>query len=355
MPAAPARIPSILFAALEVPTSPTTNPNDLLPSPTTYGVSLLPAKPPNDLLPSLTTYGDSLPPAKPTPPAPNPSPPNQLASSHQTDPRGCLIDRVLGDSSHHLSTNPMTNQANSHLQSDLASLLEGQSDLASLPEVPSLSDSVVHVKCHPRIFGLHNDRRSTVRIKKLLSLINRGANICLTNNLNLLVDAINIQPLPITVALNNKVTLNDCCTKRGFTPLTLADGSIHWQVCYYCANAAEIIISPQAILASSNVFASWTMTGFKDGSPGFIRFDSYNGLLQMSLSLDCNDRLYYCPTNVFTTDKFPVRLHQCMLNNHPFDPEDDAHPDPLVPSVLRAHVNATNTPRCRQPCFVPAS
>ncbi len=213
MPAAPARIPFVLFAALEVPTSPTTNPDNLLPSPTMYGTSLPPAEPPNNLLSLPTTYGDSLPPAQPTPPAPNPSPPNQLASSHQTNPRGCLIDRVLGDSSHHLSTNPMTNQANSHLQSNLASLLEVQSNLASLPEVPSLSDSIVHVKCRPRIFGLPNDRQATVRIKKLLSLINGGTNICLTNNLNLLVDAINIQPLPITVALDNKVTLDNCCTK----------------------------------------------------------------------------------------------------------------------------------------------
>ncbi len=147
--------------------------------------------------------------------------------------------------------------------------------------MPLLSDSIVQVKCCPHIFRLCNNSRLTIRIKKLLSLIDGGANICLTNNLNLLVDAINIQPLPITVALDNKVTLNDCCTKQGFIPLTLADGSIHWQVCYYCANMAETIISSQAILASSNVFALWTMTGFKDGSPGFIRFDSHNGLLQI--------------------------------------------------------------------------
>jgi hypothetical protein len=85
------------------------------------------------------------------------------------------------------------------------------------------------------------------------------------------VDAINIPPLLITVALDNKVTLNNCCTKHGFIPLTLADGSIHWQICYYCANAANMIISPQAILASSDIFAWWTMTGFMDG-PGFYPF-----------------------------------------------------------------------------------
>ena len=107
-----------------------------------------------------------------------------------------------------------------------------------------------------------------------------GANICLTGDLSILVDVVNIPPLPITVALNGEgVTYDDFCTKQGFILLTLMDGSIHWQLCFYSSNAVETIFTPQAILPLSDIFASWTMMGHKDGCPGSICFDSHNGFL----------------------------------------------------------------------------
>jgi len=78
-------------------------------------------------------------------------------------------------------------------------------------------------------------------------------------------------------------------------------------MCFYCKNAVETIISPQAILASNEVFVSWTQTGFKDGRLGQIRFDSHDGLLTLKLDLDYRDGLYYCPTDVLTVDRSPVR------------------------------------------------
>jgi hypothetical protein len=111
-------------------------------------------------------------------------------------------------------------------------------------------------------------------------LIKGEANICLTGNLDLLVDVIEIPPLPISVAVNaENSTLDNSCTQRGYLPLTLLDGSTHWQLYFYCKIAVETIISPQAIFASSNVFASWTQTGFKDGRPGQVFFDSHDGLV----------------------------------------------------------------------------
>ncbi len=90
-----------------------------------------------------------------------------------------------------------------------------------------------------------------------------GANICLTGDLSILANAVDIPPLPITAALNeNGSSLDDCCTKKGYIPLTLSDGTIHCQLCYNSANAAETIISLQAILGSSDLFASWTMIGY---------------------------------------------------------------------------------------------
>ncbi len=113
-----------------------------------------------------------------------------------------------------------------------------------------------------------------------------GANICLMGDLSILANAVDISLLHITVALNgNSSSLDDCCTKKGYISLTISDGTIHWQLCYYSANAVETIISLQAILGSSDLFASWTMTGYKDNQPGAICFDSHNGFISMSIQL----------------------------------------------------------------------
>jgi hypothetical protein len=143
-----------------------------------------------------------------------------------------------------------------------------------------------------------------------------GVNICLTGDLSILADAVDIPPLPITVALDgNGSSLDDCCTKKGYIPLTLSDGTIHWQLCYYSANAVKTIISPQAILGLSDLFASWTMTGYKDNRPGAICFDSHDGFISMIIHLVCRNGLYYCPTNVFTLGNCPV-LSECDNRFH---------------------------------------
>jgi hypothetical protein len=114
-----------------------------------------------------------------------------------------------------------------------------------------------------------------------------GANICLTGNLDILANAIDIPPLAITVALHrDNTSFNDCCTKMGYIPLALMDGTIHWQQCFYLANAVETIISPQAILLSSDIFASWSMMGYRDSQPGAIRFNSHNGFLSIIITLE---------------------------------------------------------------------
>ncbi len=132
-------------------------------------------------------------------------------------------------------------------------------------------------------------------------LIDGGANICITGILNLLVEVETIAPLPILVArTSSQISLDNCCNKRGLLPLTLDNGVIYYQPCYYCKNAVEMIISPQAILMASDVLVRWTQTGNKDGSPGTIRFDSDSSLLSFSMTLENKDGVYYCPTDAFT-------------------------------------------------------
>jgi hypothetical protein len=122
--------------------------------------------------------------------------------------------------------------------------------------------------------------------------------------LDLLIDVETIAPVPISVATKgDSLSLDDCCTKKGLLPLTLDDGSIYYQPCFYCKKAVETIVSPQAILAASDVLVRWTQTGHKDGSPGKVQFESESGLLAYTITLENRDGLYYCPSDVFTLEE----------------------------------------------------
>jgi hypothetical protein len=109
--------------------------------------------------------------------------------------------------------------------------------------------------------------------------------------------------MPISVAIaGDAISSDDCCTKRGYTPLTLDNGTLYWQLCYYCPNVIKTIISQQAVIATINVFTSWTQTGYKDSHPGSIRFDSADEFILMSLRLDYVNGLYYCTSDTYTID-----------------------------------------------------
>jgi hypothetical protein len=140
-------------------------------------------------------------------------------------------------------------------------------------------------------------------------LIDGGANICITGDMDSLFNVVAIPPLSISVAVEGASSIDDCCTARGMTPLQLDDGSIYWQVCYFCTNAVKTIISPQAIVDSSDVFQLWHQTGYWSGgvsSPGSIQFDIHDGLLTMSMTLVLHDGLNYCPTDVYAVDTMPA-------------------------------------------------
>jgi hypothetical protein len=87
----------------------------------------------------------------------------------------------------------------------------------------------------------------------------------------------------------------------------MEDGSVYYQTYYFCKNIVEMIISPQAIVASSDIFMTWQQTGHKDGSSGHLQFYSDSGLAGMTLTLEKREGLYYAPTDVYTVDHNPVR------------------------------------------------
>jgi hypothetical protein len=120
----------------------------------------------------------------------------------------------------------------------------------------------------------------------------------------------------ISFALQGEITQDDCCTARGKIPLQLDDGSIYWQACYYSKNTVEMIISPQAIVDSSDVVRSWHQTGYCNGdsTPGSICFDSYDGFLSMTMTLVHHEGLHYCPTDAYTVDHTPAMRYSPALN-----------------------------------------
>jgi hypothetical protein len=185
--------------------------------------------------------------------------------------------------------------------------------------LPLLGCSVSKVVGLPQVCGLAHDDNIVIKVLQtaanyndvdIRSLIDGGANICIMGLLDLLVEVVSIPPLSISVAtMTGGISVDDCCTKKGLLPLTMGDGSSYYQPCYYCKNAVETIISPQAILAASDVLVRWTQTGHKDGSPGTVQFDSDSGLLSMTMMLEKTDGLYYCPTDVLTVNRDPMHCN----------------------------------------------
>ena len=140
----------------------------------------------------------------------------------------------------------------------------------------------------PRVCGIQQDN-TTVK------LMDSGSNIILTNDISLLRDLQDITPFAISVALNGESTLDDYCTKQGLLTLTRDDGRHFDVTCYYCPNATKTIISPQAIITESPIFTKWTQVGYKDPAmPGKVQFSNINDTVTMTISLTCNNGLYYC-------------------------------------------------------------
>jgi hypothetical protein len=87
--------------------------------------------------------------------------------------------------------------------------------LAELPSFPSVMDSITRVVGSPQVFGLRSNSLLYVQVKQTsTSLIDGGVNICLTGDLNLLVNVVDIAPLPISVAVSGEdITLDNSCTQ----------------------------------------------------------------------------------------------------------------------------------------------
>ena len=111
--------------------------------------------------------------------------------------------------------------------------------------------SVAHVLGSPRVCGIDGADTTSITVTPTddsCPLIDGGSNICITGDATLLVDAVDIPPVAISVALaGGPSSFDDTITKQGLLPLTLSDGTTYYQPCYFCANMVETIISPAAV------------------------------------------------------------------------------------------------------------
>jgi hypothetical protein len=165
---------------------------------------------------------------------------------------------------------------------------------AQLPQSLHLHNSLVYIVARPRVCGILGNGTHVYAITATANILihglcDSGANLCMTNNPNILVDVCPWEPFTILLATTDggHSHTNVCCS-RGLLPLPLLDSTSYYQTCFVNPYASETFISPQAIVNSSAVtFDKWQVEGFSEGGPGILSMYSPSGLLKMSIQL-CN-------------------------------------------------------------------
>jgi hypothetical protein len=139
------------------------------------------------------------------------------------------------------------------------------------------------------------------------SLADGGTNVCVTNNPTLLVDVIKIDPIPLGIAVRNKL-MSSFCTHKGFLPMPLLDSSIHYQPFLFCLDATDTILSPEHIINNNHKFVHWCQESSKAGlgnscpHTGCFSFYGHNSNLLLLLPLTKNQGFYYCSNTIFLPD-----------------------------------------------------
>jgi hypothetical protein len=160
--------------------------------------------------------------------------------------------------------------------------------MAELPPPLSVQDSLIHIVGCPRVCGIFGDKTRVYSYTHTITpshtgLCDSGANLCMTNNPNFLVDVRPCEPFSISLATNDgNNSHTNVCSRRGLLPLPLIDGTSYYQTCFINPYASETFISPQAIIDSSaGSFDKWQMEGFLQGRPGVLSLYSPSGILKM--------------------------------------------------------------------------
>ena len=159
-------------------------------------------------------------------------------------------------------------------------------------------------------------------------LADSGANCCMTADLKAMKNVTKL-PIPITIGLavtGDTTNIQGTeCTHVGELPIQCDDGTSIYVRCFYNPNATDTIISPQAIVDSSEEFTEWKQTGRRMGDPGILTFIGPS--VSKSITLHQNNGLYYCnPTTIPIDNEFqspvmpttkPLHLHTNKAEQQP--------------------------------------
>ena len=174
--------------------------------------------------------------------------------------------------------------------------------VGALPSHSHIVHSATH-KPHPiTIVGLTHNQDPPPSS----SMADTGANVCITNDESILVDVVDIDPIPLGVAVKSLDSVASLCTRRGLLPIPLLDGTYHYQPFLVNANASDTILSPAHVMWSSKRIAKWQQSGSKDplvvDTLSFMDADDNNLLV---LPLTSHNGLQYCSHDT-THQRTPV-------------------------------------------------
>ena len=129
---------------------------------------------------------------------------------------------------------------------------------APQPQSPTAQSSILHIVDQPRVCGIFGDNTRIYTVSHADAqprhgLCDSGANLCMTNDPDLLLNVRPCKPFTISLATSDgEPTHTNICRSRGLLPLPLVDGTTYYQACFVNAYASETFISPQAIIDCSD-------------------------------------------------------------------------------------------------------
>ena len=161
----------------------------------------------------IEAHPEPQPPPEPPPATFEIDPPSTPPIDPHPYPPGCLLEHITSQA----SLPPIIVD-----RSYDADTQTSATDIAPLISIP---DSVTHVVCTLRVCGLRGDAKSSVTIfpakRAPDRMVDGGSNVCVTGDLQSLLDVINIDPIPILVAIEGSTSSFDDCITKHPTPLPL--------------------------------------------------------------------------------------------------------------------------------------
>ena len=227
-------------------------------------------------------------------------------------------------------------------------IMEDLLDTSKASEVTTYT-VVADIGTYGRTFKLHK-----TEVKEKGSLADSGANCCMTANKELLKNLRKLEaPITIGVAVcdNGPIKSSAECTHVGDLTIKCDNGETVITECFYNPYASDTIISPQAIIDSSDEYTIWKQIGRKFGKPGQLSFIGPEST--KTITLQQRDGLYFINSETYQIiddrdDMVSREMPKCnRLSAYRTETKDDA-----TQTILK---NQSKKQAPRQKRYQPAS